>query len=66
VGEWDKFKEHVLKYGRTIQTLQSDYEQLTGTRVRQLDKKVEKVLQYSGNTLLDEVKKEPELTEPAP
>lgn len=56
VGEWDKFKEHVLKYGRTIQTLQSDYEMLTGTRVRQLDKKVEKVLQYSGNSLLDETK----------
>lgn len=44
VGEWDKFKEHINKYGRTIQTLQSDYEQLTGTRVRQLDKKIEKVL----------------------
>jgi DNA recombination protein RmuC len=64
VGEWEKFKEHVQKYGRTIQTLQSDYEQLTGTRVRQLDKKVEKVLQFSGNTLLDETKEEPVLKDP--
>jgi DNA recombination protein RmuC len=54
VGEWGKFKEHVAKYGRTIQTLQSDYEQLTGARVRQLDKKIDKVLQYSGTALIEE------------
>jgi DNA recombination protein RmuC len=64
VGEWDKFKEHIAKYGRTIQTLQSDYEQLTGARVRQLDKKVEKVLQYSGNSLIDEVKADKKLEAP--
>jgi len=54
VGEWDTFKEQIAKYGRTIQTLQTDYDQLTGTRVRMLDKKVEKVRKYSDGTLLKE------------
>lgn len=61
VGEWDRFKEHVAKYGRTIQTLQNDYEQLTGARVRQMDKKIEKVLQFSGTALI-EGKEEPQST----
>lgn len=52
-GEWGKFKDHLGKYGRSIQTLQNDYEQLTGTRVRQLDKKIDKVLQYSNGTELE-------------
>lgn len=47
VGEWGKFKEQFSKYGRSIQTLQSDYENITGTRMRQLDKKIDKVLQYN-------------------
>lgn len=43
VTEWDKFKEQFLKYGRSLQTLQKDYEELTGTRVRQMERRVEKV-----------------------
>ncbi|MBP7768572.1 DNA recombination protein RmuC [Candidatus Woesebacteria bacterium] len=43
VGEWEKFREQFEKYGRTLKTLQSDYEQLTGTRVRQMEKKIEKI-----------------------
>lgn len=54
VGEWEKLKEQMAKYGRSIQTLQNDYEQLTGTRVRQLDRKIDKVLQYSGSKLITE------------
>lgn len=51
VMEWSKFKDQFQKYGRSLQTLQSDYEQLTGTRVRQLDKKIEKVLKYGDENL---------------
>ncbi len=58
VSEWDKFKEQFLKYGRSLQTLQKDYEELTGTRVRQMERRVEKVVALrqgsaSQNELLD-------------
>lgn len=46
VTEWDRFKSVFEKYGRSIDTLRSDYEQLTGTRFRQMDKKVSQVHQY--------------------
>lgn len=57
VGEWGKFKDQFAKYGRSIQTLQTDYEQITGTRVRHLDKKIDKVLQYSDGAVLDAAEK---------
>ncbi len=51
VSEWDKFKTHFEKYGRTLQTLQGDYETLTTTRVRQMERRIEKVQQIrQGNS----------------
>ena len=53
VSEWDKFKDKFEKYGRSISTLQSDYESLTTTRVKQMDKKIEKVQSYREGQLED-------------
>lgn len=52
VVEWQKFKDQFGKYGRSLQTLQSDYENLMGTRVRQMERKIEKVQGYQKGSLL--------------
>lgn len=56
VGEWGRFKESFSKYGRTIQTLQADYESLSGTRVRQMERKVDKVQEVGSGALLKDAK----------
>lgn len=53
VSEWDKFKGSFAKYGRTLETLQSDYEEITGTRVRVMEKKIGKVQSYSSGNLIE-------------
>lgn len=54
VSEWDKFKGKFEKYGRSLDTLRRDYEDLTGTRFRQMDRKVEKVQSYQSGSLIGE------------
>ncbi len=54
VQEWQKFSEKLSKYGRSIGTLQTDYDDLMGTRYRQLEKKVESVRTITQGSLLDE------------
>ena len=53
VSEWDKFKGSFAKYGRTLETLQNDYEEITGTRVRVMEKKIGKVQSYSSGNLIE-------------
>jgi DNA recombination protein RmuC len=56
-GEWTVFKAKFDKYGRSLETLKTDYEELSGTRVRQMEKKITKIgsLQQGGQVpLLDE------------
>lgn len=54
IEEWSKFKEKFEKYGRSIKTLQSDFDEITGTRVRQMERRIEKVqTAREGNPLLD-------------
>lgn len=43
VMEWGKFSDHLSKYGRSLTTLQNDYEALMGTRHRQMERKIEQV-----------------------
>lgn len=43
MAEWGKFKDRFGKYGRTLDSLQTDYEELSGTRVRQMEKRVERI-----------------------
>lgn len=43
VKEWGKFREQFEKYGRSIDTLKTSYEELTGTRIRQIEKRVQKI-----------------------
>lgn len=56
VGEWTKFKDKFDKYGRSIATLQTDYEELTTTRIRQMDKKIDKVQSYRQGQLAEPIK----------
>lgn len=56
VGEWSKFKDKFDKYGRSIATLQKDYEDLTGTRVKQMEKKISKIEDVRQGNLLDDSK----------
>jgi len=56
--EWVRFKDQFVKYGRAIETLQKAYIDLTGTRFRQMDKKIERVEQsQQGNLLAAEIEK---------
>lgn len=49
--EWVRFKSQFEKYGRSIETLQKSYLDLTGTRFKQLDRKIEKIENYHGQEL---------------
>lgn len=53
VNEWDKFKNSFSKYGKSLATLQKDYEEITGTRVRVMEKKIGKVQSYSSGNLIE-------------
>lgn len=50
VGEWAKFDEEFAKFGRSIEALQKNYESLTITRKRQMEKKIAKIEQYRGSS----------------
>ncbi len=54
VAEWDKFKAAFEKYGNAIGSLQKSYEQLAGTRVRVMERKVGKVKEAGGTVLLED------------
>ncbi|HEX7095832.1 MAG TPA: hypothetical protein VF183_08100, partial [Acidimicrobiales bacterium] len=41
--QWDKFAEQVDKVGRHLSTLTSAFDDLTGTRRRQLEKELERI-----------------------
>lgn len=43
ITEWSKFKDKFEKYGRSLGTLQKDYEDLTGTRIKAMERKIEKI-----------------------
>ncbi|MBP9820228.1 DNA recombination protein RmuC [Candidatus Woesebacteria bacterium] len=47
VGEWNKFREAFEKYGRSLTTLQTDYEKLTQTRFRKMERKIEQISNVS-------------------
>ncbi len=49
--EWGKFKDQFDKYGRSIETLKKSYEDLAGTRFKQMDRKIEKIENYHGQEL---------------
>lgn len=53
VTEWDKFKSGFDKYGRTLTTLQNDYQEISGTRVRVMEKKISQVQSYSNGGLIE-------------
>lgn len=57
VKEWGKFKDQFDKYGRSLKTLQADYEELNGTRVRQMERKIEKIESVRQGGVLQAAKK---------
>jgi DNA recombination protein RmuC len=52
VDEWGKFRDKFEKYGNSIDRLQRDYQELTGTRVRQMERRIEKINSYRDGNLL--------------
>lgn len=48
--EWLKFDDEFSKFGRSIETLQKNYETLSTTRKRQMEKKIAKIEQYRGSS----------------
>ena len=52
VSEWEKFRGQFDKYGRALGTLQTAYEDLTGTRVRQMEKRIENIRGVQQGSLL--------------
>ncbi len=64
VGEWVKFNEEFVKFGHSIDTLQKNYETLTVTRKRQMEKKIAKIEQSRGSSVeLLEDSEKPKLLE---
>lgn len=55
VGEWQKFKEKFDKYGRSLDTLKGDYDEIMGTRVRQMEKKIDKIGKLQGGSELGQI-----------
>jgi len=43
VNEWEKFKNKFDKYGRSLTTLQKDYEDITGTRIKAMERRITKI-----------------------
>lgn len=58
VKEWSKFKDSFDKYGRAIDTLKTSFDEINGTRTRQLDKRIDKIQRYCQGNLLAEAKAE--------
>lgn len=50
--EWERFVAHFEKYGKSIDRLQADYHQMTGTRVRQMKRRIDKINSYRQGSLL--------------
>ena len=49
--EWRRFKDQFVKYGRSIDTLGKAYQEITGTRFKQMDRKIGKIEGYHGKGL---------------
>ena len=47
--QWDKYIELMEKFGRSIQSIQKDYDQLIGTRKTQLEKPLKEIDEISEN-----------------
>lgn len=45
-NEWGRFRDQFEKYGRAIDTLKTAYEDMTGTRFRQMERKIEQIETY--------------------
>lgn len=43
VGEWEKYRASLDKFGASVESMSKQYHDLTGTRTRQLSKRVERV-----------------------
>ena len=65
VGEWQKFREKFEKYGRSLDTLRTDYEELSGTRVLQIEKKLTKIESLRQGTHMDNLVEEKLIEEPS-
>lgn len=53
--EWGIFRDKFEKYGRSLNTLKVDYDDLTGTRVRQMERKITKIGQLQHGSQITEI-----------
>lgn len=60
--EWGVYKEEFAKFGRSIETLRGGYEKLTTTRVKQLDRKLERIDSYRSGSLSTQTRQRIEST----
>lgn len=51
-AEWKKMKTQLEKYGKHVDQLQNSYQELAGTRMRQMDRKIAKVDTVSSGGML--------------
>lgn len=58
VGEWEKFRDSFDKFGRSLSTLQADYEKMTTTRAKQMERKIAKIDKVRQGAILLEEKKD--------
>lgn len=63
VSEWEKYNQAFTKYGKSVRQISLDFEDLTGVRTRQLEKKVEKLRRISIGALQSKVEATAELEE---
>lgn len=57
VKDWERFKDEFEKYGRSIDRLKKDYDQITGTRVNQMEMRIDRIETYRQGNLLEDPKK---------
>ena len=50
VGEWDKFNDGFEKFGRSLETMQKNYDALHNTRRKAMDRKIQKIEEYRGSS----------------
>ena len=65
VGEWERYKQSFIKYGKSVRQITADYDDLTGVRTRQLERKVEKLRRISTGALQQKATKLAQVEEEA-
>lgn len=58
VSEWDRFRMQFEKYGKAIVSLQTAFEEMSGTRVRQMDKRIHNIRSVQQGSLASKISRQ--------